>query len=238
MSLWPSHRLTSAIGTRPASCTEGHESFGGVLGAGAAYRLDNGVQRRWSSGAAVAPPRLCPPRPRRLRASQQPSPRPAPTPITIGHVGRLTDLADTERHRRGSRASSRKDHVVGVWRCEVNRDNGGALPQLAGHGIHRYRHMADRQDHKAGDWQGFRRSGYVSPGQGNRSVKPSAQPTQVRTLHLPPRKAPGQARCVLLRRAVLRHMRRAGSRDGAVWRFPWSAPCRSGTRFRDLARCG
>jgi hypothetical protein len=46
--------LTSVIGTRPASCTEGHESFGGVLGAGAAYRLDNGVQRRWSSGAAVA----------------------------------------------------------------------------------------------------------------------------------------------------------------------------------------
>jgi hypothetical protein len=45
--------LTSVIGTRPASCTEGHESFGGVLGAGAAYRLDNGAQRRWSSGAAV-----------------------------------------------------------------------------------------------------------------------------------------------------------------------------------------
>jgi hypothetical protein len=53
-----------------------------------------------------------------------------------------------------------------------------------------------------------------------RSVKPSAQPTQVRTLHLPPRKFPGQARCALSRRAVLRHMGRSGSVGARSGVFP------------------
>ena len=51
-------------------------------------------------------------------------------------------------------------------------------------------------------------------------VKPSAQPTQVRTLHLPPRKSPGQARCALSRRAVLRHMGRSGSAGARSGVFP------------------
>jgi len=46
-------------------------------------------------------------------------------------------------------------------------------------------HMADRQDHKAGNRRDIRRSGYALINQDRRSVKPSAQPTQVRTLHLP-----------------------------------------------------
>jgi hypothetical protein len=69
-------------------------------------------------------------------------------------------------------------------------------------------------------------------------VKPSAQPTQVRTLHLPPRKTPGQARCAWSRRAVLRHMGRSGRLGGRVWRSPWSGDYLPGAQFMDVARRG
>jgi hypothetical protein len=55
---------------------------------------------------------------------------------------------------------------------------------------------------------------------GEAVCKPSAQPTQVRTLHLSPRKTPGQARCALSRRPVLRPMGRFRGVGGTVWCFP------------------
>jgi hypothetical protein len=59
-------------------------------------------------------------------------------------------------------------------------------------------HMTDRQDHEAGSRPNNRRSGGIVASQGKRSVKPSAQPTLVRTQHLPPHKSPGHIRCKVI----------------------------------------
>ena len=67
---------------------------------------------------------------------------------------------------------------------------GGRCPWIVrafiGPGCRTCGHIADRQDHVAGDRLDNRSSDGMSPNQNKRSVKPSAQPTMVRTHHLPP----------------------------------------------------
>jgi hypothetical protein len=83
-------------------------------------------------------------------------------------------------HGQTSRPGSAGRTVSGFLRTPSVPGRDFTRPDVPAHG-----HMTDRQDHKAGDRRDVRRSGYILVNQGNRSVKPSAQPTLVRTQHLP-----------------------------------------------------
>jgi hypothetical protein len=163
--------------------------------------------------------------------------------LTATSGGALLQLTALDAHRYPFLACTDGCHGQAIRPGSAGHAGSGFLRTLSvpGHDFTRlvvpaHGHMADKQDRKAGDPRYIRRSGYIYTNQSNRSVKPSAQPTQVRTLHLPPHKTPGQARCALSQRAVLRHMRRSGSVGGRVWCFPWSGDFRPGAQFMDVAR--
>jgi hypothetical protein len=101
-------------------------------------------------------------------------------------TGTPSELSTDGCHGQMSRAGSAGLTGSGFLRTLSVRGHDFTRPGPRARG-----HMADRQDHKAGNRRDIRRSGYALINQDRRSVKPSAQPTQVRTLHLPlPAKRP------------------------------------------------
>jgi hypothetical protein len=92
----------------------------------------------------------------------------------------LYKLSTYRCHGQMSRVGSAGRAGGGFLRTLSGRGRDSTQPGPRAHG-----HMADRQDHKAGGQPDWRMSGDVCINQDNQSVKPSAQPTQVRTLHLP-----------------------------------------------------
>jgi hypothetical protein len=125
------------------------------------------------------------------------------------------------RRRSGPASSQARGRMEMRWQNGAQRDSAGlsgtGFPGLGALtwalGIHG-RGADGMRVSRGGEWRDSR-SAAILMGRNGRSVKPSVQPTQVRTLHLP-RKTPGQTRCRCMRLPGLLRVRERSGRPLAV----------------------